>query len=992
MDKDELTIRTEVAGSDATIGLAASGQPQDSTLRLGGRTAGTDVSPLPVGRQETFELRGQTYVCRKSLSDTSGEAQVFLVNHDGQDYVLKLYYPDVRLKKDVLQVVSNIRFDMIVRFYDFGKIYIGGRQRYYELMEYLCGGTLGTYKLGNDMDRFRRIALQAAAALACCHNYKVIHKDIKPSNFFFRDEKQTELVLGDFGISSVMTGEGHLHRTMQARTPMYAAPEMYNDVIDGEVEISTAADYYSLGITLLTLWNGKNPLGSDERVMMKRKNEGRLDGVRELPERVRMIVQGLTAVKPTSRWTYHEVEQWFLGESPKVDVTSPHLRYRSFIVDPERNLVADDLEELIPLLLDNERAACGFLYSGKITTWLEQSGNSKLSLYVDDIVKNKYPVDRHAGFMESIYTMAPDYPYKDVKGRDLRKVRDVVVSLLENIDEYAVMLANRNDNLWLYLETHTECAVDRMRGYFANIADEADGRHAVMRVVYELDPGVPFIVGHKSSTLKEIVCCFGYGHLPEDTWRSLTDGRLLSWMYSHEEQMACESLRILTEGKPYSEQLAYKVLYNIDRTAAYDLREADTPQKVGELMNEQLLEWQHLDDAAFAEKMTEYSSRDGRFQYFARLHGWMEQIGEAQRCFDLDSIDNRERLGAYDLRTAAYRMCRMLGVVPSYELPDGGVLKDGLDIDNKHRSAIRTEIRSGYFPQWLSVFYHENPQTDFGEAYSYERMLERWITVLGEYDAQMTYNKRFIAAKTEIARKYEEVRRGYEQAKTKEMFWRTAFYGLCGIWLLLLVVCGVGNHATLLKYAMLAVGVPVGGVTALIVGVTAYFRGNGFLISCLGAVLGFLTSLLPVAILRFVEMQWSVLLVPAIIVMTLIYMAICHLTCFRGNSSEDTMLMDDMLKDDIKTTLIEPLYYTFKTKSYRFKGSKFGILDDTQDRIRAMSGEVVIHYSLWTLMAALLVIEMVVYSPKLLDVNVPGQSNTHETVMTTVVPSQNNIR
>ena len=121
-------------------------------------------------------------------------------------------------------------------------------------------------------------------------------------------------------------------------------------------------------------------------------------------------------------------------------------------------------------------------------------------------------------------------------------------------------------------------------------------------------------------------------------------------------------------------------------------------------------------------------------------------------------------------------------------------------------------------------------------------------------------------------------------------------------------------------------------------------------------------------------------------------MAICHLTCFRGNSSEDTMLMDDMLKDDIKTTLIEPLYYTFKTKSYRFKGSKFGILDDTQDRIRAMSGEVVIHYSLWTLMAALLVIEMVVYSPKLLDVNVPGQPNTHETVLTTAVSSQNNIR
>lgn len=992
MDNDELTIRMDRTGGDATVDMTVSVEKTDRTLRLGKPETEPEATSLAVLRTENFVLRGQTYICRRSLSDNSGEAQVFLVCCDGQDYVLKLYYPNVRLKKDVLRVVANIRFDMIVRLHDFGKIYIDGRQRYYELMEYLRGGTLGTYKLNGNLNLFRRIALQAAAALACCHKNKVIHKDIKPSNFFFRDAKHTELVLGDFGISSVMKGDGSLHRTMQARTPMYAAPEMYNDVIDGEVEISPAADFYSLGITLLTLWIGKNPLGNNERVMMKRKNEGRLDGVRELPDRVRMIIQGLTAVKPETRWTYEEVERWFLGESPKVDMTSPHLQYRSFIVDPERNLVADNVEELIPLLLDNERTACGYLYSGKISEWLEQCGNSKLSIYVDDIVKNRYPVDRHAGFMEAIYTMNPDYPYMDIKGRSLRGKSEIVMSLMENADDYVTVLTNRNDRLWLYLETHTACAVDRMRGYFSSVGDEAAGRRAVMRVVYELDPGTPFIFGHASFTLKEIVRCFGYGQMSEDTWHSLTDGRLLSWMYSHEDTMACESLRIMTEGKPYSEQLAYKVLYNIDRTAAYDLREADTPQKVGELMNEQLLQWQLLDDAGFAEKMTEYRSRDGRFQYFARLHGWMEQIGEAQRCFDLDSMENRERLGAYDLRTAAYRMCRTLGVMPSYVLQDGTVLTDGLNIDNKHRSAIRTEIRSGYFPQWLSVFYHENPDADFSEVYGYEHTLERWITVLGEYDAQMIYNKRFIAAKTETAHKYDEVRREYRQAKMKETFWKTAFYGLCSVWLLMLIVCGVGNHDSLLAHTILAVGIPVGGVSALIAGTRAFFRGYGFFMSCLWAAGGFLTSLIPIMLLKFVEQQWPVLFVPVIIVLTLIYMGICHLTCFREDSMDDSRFMGDILKDDVKTTLIEPLYYTFKTKSYRFKGSKFGILDDVQDRIRSISSEVVLHYVLWTLMAAMLVIEMIVYNPKMLNVDVPGQSKWQASVDVSVMSLKHNMK
>ena len=203
-----------------------------------------------------------------------------------------------------MRIIQNFNLEMVVKIIDYGKTYVDGKNRDYELMEYLRGGTLSDYDLDGDFNQFRRIALQAAAALAYCHNNNVIHKDIKPGNFFFRDKEHKELVLGDFGISSVMENNEKLHRTTQARTPVYAAPEMYNDVIDGEVEISPAVDYYSLGITLMTLWMGENPLSQNERVMMRKKNEGRLPRINELPERVKMIVQGLTAVNPQSRWGY----------------------------------------------------------------------------------------------------------------------------------------------------------------------------------------------------------------------------------------------------------------------------------------------------------------------------------------------------------------------------------------------------------------------------------------------------------------------------------------------------------------------------------------------------------------------------------------------------------------------------------------------------------------------------------------------------------------
>ena len=90
---------------------------------------------------------------------------------------------------------------------------------------------MADYKLGGDIDKFRRIALQGAAALAYCHGCNILHKDIKPSNFFFRDKEHTELVLGDFGISSMLEQDGKAHKTTQARTPIYAAPDaLYHTV------------------------------------------------------------------------------------------------------------------------------------------------------------------------------------------------------------------------------------------------------------------------------------------------------------------------------------------------------------------------------------------------------------------------------------------------------------------------------------------------------------------------------------------------------------------------------------------------------------------------------------------------------------------------------------------------------------------------------------------------------------------------------------------
>ena len=920
-------------------------------------------------------LKGRIYQSIKCLSDNSGEAQVFLVKGEEGERVLKIYYPNFTIKKTLMRIIQNIGMEMIVKIDDYGKTYVDGKNRDYELMEYLRGGTLNHYDLDGDFNQFRRIALQAAAALAYCHNNNVIHKDIKPSNFFFRNTDHKELVLGDFGISSVLESDEKVHRTTQARTPVYAAPEMYNDVIDGEVEITPAVDFYSLGITLMTLWLGENPLNLNERVMMRKKNEGRLPRINELPDRVKMIVQGLTSVNPQTRWGYEQVERWFLGEDVKIDLSSPILKYRSFIVDPERNLVADNIHELIPLLVDNERLAINYLYNGRIAGWLEQCGNVKLSSVVKDIVVNRYPADQKAGLMASVYVMEPTYPYKDVRGNLCDDIHSVAISVLSYQEEYSLLLSNPNDALFLYMESHSKADVNRLRSYFSP-ESKMDKRIAILRLAFEADPEIPFLGKCPSSNLSEIVHSFGYEDCSEDEWISLSDGRLLSWMYSHEDHMACESLRIMTNGKKPTRSLGYKVLYNIDRDAAFDLRDANTPYKVGEVLREDLKKWQNLPDKEVATLLEDYMDPNGRFFYFAQLHGWFEQISQARACFDMKSEENKERLGAYDLRTAAYRFCRILGVTPSYLLEDGSELKSGSNIDTHiYRPLLLSAMKQGSLSQWMAVFYHEDPSRDFSEPYSYERKLEEWIINLGQIDSNQKYFKRFGTAKEETAQKYKEVRMGYHRAKAKESRWRYTFYGLCALWIVLLLICGVSGRDYLFHHSMMAIGIPVGGVTAVIVGLRAYFRGYGFVMSCLWGLLGMLSSWIPITILKTIDQASPSLFIPAAIVITLVYMVICHVTDFRSDTKEDNQLISEVMEDDIKSTLLEPLYYTFKQKSFKFKGSKFGMLDDVTNQVRSISGESVLHYILWSVMVGILLLEMIVFSPKLLNYPNPNTEN-----------------
>lgn len=956
---------TEVMDSDSKF---VSSSTQRSNNQKG------DVLPLIAAGEVVFLLKGVRYKALKSISESSGEAQVVLVERDGKQYCLKVYYPNYHFHDEILNTVWNMNMDMVMKLYDYGRTVVHGVERDYELMEYLEGGTLEQYKLGDDMRKFRLITLQATAALSACHGLGIIHKDIKPSNYFFRDREQTQLVLGDFGISVMMAeGEDHI-RTSQSRTPSFAAPEMYDDVIDGEIEINSKSDYYSLGVTLLSLWLGKNPFAKNERLMMRMKQEGRLPHIDDLPPRVAMVIKGLTCLNPMKRWGYEEVERWFRGEDVPVDTSSIFLRYTNFMVDPERNLVAHDVKELVSLLYENKELAVRYLYSNRLSAWLDECGNNKMAVLLNDIVEHRYPTDQQAGLMAALYALEPNFPYYDIKGQPCRTAHELAVTLMRNAAEYQYCLQEANDNLFVYIDSHFSFPMERLRSYFQP-ADEK----SVLKLVYEIDKELPFLPSVPCSTLEELVAAYSLPQRTEDDWQAIIDGRLLAWLHGRAEVSVCEGVKfIISQHIMDDRTTAYQVLYNIDRNCGFDLASATAVADVARIMAEDLLKSQDMDDEAFLKAMKDSVVLGGRLELYAKIHQWNEVLTTMHDILNLDAPHNQERYSIYDLRTAAYKLCKAIGGQPVYEVKgeeQSVVISHPDELGKLSVKDVRTAIRNGHLLEWLSIFYHEDPTMVFEGEHAYNERVRDFLCTIGEYDGGEIHFKRFTIAQEELERKVTESRKAWDKSMRYKSLFRTCFLGVNTVWLLLLVLLGLDEtqrmQDNIYAYTMLVVGIPLG----VILMVRNYFRGNGISLGILFASVGLLASLIPASALSYCMTQlpgssrWGALL------MSVGYASFGLRYAFRKSTvASITDDMEDCFTVNKESALSEMLYYTFRSRTFKFKGSNFAMMDDAVGEAKSSSTEKVIDCLMWSLLPMVLIIAMLWFHSSLLDHNGPNVS------------------
>jgi serine/threonine protein kinase len=116
--------------------------------------------------------------------------------------------------------------------------------------EFFSGGTL-TNRLQSspvEITEVKRIGSQLIDAVEHIAVRGFVHRDIKPDNIMFRDDKQTPVIV-DFGLVRDLNNTSLTHTWLMhgPGTPLYAAPEQLNN--DKEL-IDWRTDQFALGILL----------------------------------------------------------------------------------------------------------------------------------------------------------------------------------------------------------------------------------------------------------------------------------------------------------------------------------------------------------------------------------------------------------------------------------------------------------------------------------------------------------------------------------------------------------------------------------------------------------------------------------------------------------------------------------------------------------------------------------------------------------------------
>lgn len=704
------------------------------------------------GRNNIYKLNGTEYELVEKISESTTEAQIFLIAKGKTKFILKYYYPFVKPKMDVIEKLRSFTHPDIVKIIDSGYF----EERFFEITTYADQGSLLKHIPINDVKTIKQIVKEITNALEHCHKNGIIHRDIKPANIFIKDKKKKDIIVGDFGIASIIGSDEDLRRTSIFQTPIYAAPE-YRMTLGGQTIISKAVDYYALGITVWEMWSGKLPPdGMDDLEFLRLMFEGSPPLPAGMDDEVAYLIKGLTTRDYKKRWGYGEVQKWLKGDPVDLYVEEISVPSKAFNFGEVKGtkIKVDQPKELAKLLHTHPELGRKHLYRGTIKEWLKKVGDQRLYIEIADIVEYRFKEDEITGTKYSAYVIDREYPFIGTTGNECKTKDDLASELKKNFTTYKAELKDPNHLLFLYLlSKNMEKEVDQFRHYFKTLDGETALYYLIYSLIASFNPKLPFQFGVRknaksAATIKEAAeIIFQNSFFAKE----ITKSKEFSVWLEFKDKEICESFKSFIESNEKSKSFEKLIPYILDPERGFiglNGKERKTLEEIGWEISENYKEYIKI-----------LKQPDADLYYFFEAKGYTGEIEFYQKAFDMEITKNKS--GVYNDYIGVCKIVKSTGC--SMRITPGGIPLKTPDDIIKNYSKLNSDTKKelgnpqSFMSAWLAVFYHEEPMSDDDKFYiyfreDYEIRLKKYFEFLNKLDSSNKLAKNYKEAVKKIKR------------------------------------------------------------------------------------------------------------------------------------------------------------------------------------------------------------------------------------------------
>ena len=749
--KDESTIQggdtIRIPESSDTVRIDNTQRIDQKQIISSGLGGGLNIS---AGTKNVYELNGTRYELLEKISESTTEAQIFLVAKGKQKYILKYYYPFVKPKTDVIEKLRSFSHPDIVKVIDSGYF----EERFFEITTYADQGSLLKHIPINDVKTIKNYVKEIANALEHCHTNGIIHRDIKPANIFIKDKKKNDIIVGDFGIASIVGSDEDLRRTSIFQTPIYAAPE-YRMTLGGQTIISKAVDYYALGITVWEMWSGKLPPdGMDDLEFLRLMFEGTPPLPAGMDDEIAYLIKGLTTRDYKKRWGYEEVQKWLKGNPVDLYVEENVIPSKSlnFGEAGGKKITVNQPKELAKLLHEHPDLGRKHLYRGTIKEWLKKIGDQRLYIEIADIVEYRFKDDEITGTKYAAYVVDREYPFVGTTGNQCNTKDQLVAELKKNFTKYKTELKEPNHSLFLYLlSKNMEKEVEQFRHYFKTLDGETALYYLIYSLIASFNPKLSFHFGDKknskiATTIKE--AADHIYHDPSLVKTVLSSKEFFVWLEFKDKEI-CKNFKEYVAKNKKAKSLDRLLPYVLDPEKGYvglKGKERKTLEEIGWDISENYKKYIEL-----------LKDPDFNLYYYFEAKGYTGEIEFYQKAFNMEMAANKS--GVYNDYIAICKIIKSTGC--SMRISPGGIpIKTQEDL-KKNYSKLNSDIKKdlsdpqSFMSAWLAVFYHEEPMSDDGDFYiyflvDYEVRLKNYFIFLSKLDSSNKLAKNYKEAVNKI--------------------------------------------------------------------------------------------------------------------------------------------------------------------------------------------------------------------------------------------------